>query len=229
MEKSRIPSGLVAVLVITALLTGCPAALTPTPSPTPTKPLTIAPTPTPTPTPTSTPTPTPSSTTGSLKVICNISSAKVYLGVDSVGTTGVSGTNTIGGILPGTYTVKVTFPGWSDNSKQVSIVTDKTTILYIYLPIGSGNSAPSRNEIITPDSAALYGSLKVICNISSANVYIGDESGGTTGTQGTNTIDGILPGTYTVKVTMPGWKDWTGQVSINSGQTTTINPVLVVK
>ena len=134
---------------------------------------------------------------------------------------------TIKGILPGTHTVKVTESGWADWAKQVSIETGKTTILYAYLALGSDKGAPSRNEIITPDSAASYGSVTVYSNMLNSNIYVGGEPGGTThGSQG-STIKGLLPGTYTVKVTESGWKDWIGQVTINAGQTTTINAKLV--
>ena len=134
---------------------------------------------------------------------------------------------TIKGIPPGTHTVKITESGFADWTKQVSIVAGKTTVLYAYLALGSDKGTPSRNEIITADSVASYGSLTVYCNLLLGNIYVGGEPGGTPkGSSGT-TINGILPGTYTVKITESGFKDWIGQVTISSGQTTTVNAKVV--
>ena len=132
----------------------------------------------------------------------------------------------IGGLLPGTYTVELTRSGYKDWNKQVTIVAGKTTVLYSYLESGSGTST-TRNEIITPDSTALYGSLQVNCSQYDANVYVGGEPGGSGAPGIADNIGGLLPGTYTVELTRSGYKDWTGQVTINTGQTTTINVTMV--
>ena len=163
---------------------------------------------------------------GSLTVYCNLLMGNIYVGNERKGSPHGSYGTTVEGILPGTYTVKVTSDGWADWTKQVSVVAGKTTVLYAYLALGSGNGSPSRNETITPDSAASYGSLTVYSNLLLGNIYVGGEPGGPPQGSTGRTIRGILPGTYTVKVTSDGWKDWTGQVTINSGQTTTVNAIL---
>ena len=164
---------------------------------------------------------------GSLTVYCNLLLGNIYVGGEPGGSPKGSSGTTIKGILLGTYTVKITESGYADWTKQVSIVAGKTTVLYAYLALGSDKGTPSRNEIITPDSAASYGSLTVYCNLLLGNIYVGGEPGGTPkGSSGT-TIKGILPGTYTVKITESGFKDWIVQVTISSGQTTTITAKLV--
>ena len=225
MTRNRISLILFAGLAV-LLLAGCNTATKPTPSPTP-KPYTTTPTLTPTPTPKPTPTPTLTPTTGSLEVYCNLLMGDIYIDGERKASPQGSSGRTIKGILPGTHTVKITESGFADWTKQVSIVAGKTTILYAYLASGSDKGSPSRNEIITPDSAASYGSLTVYCNLLLGNIYVGGEPGGSPQGSSGRTIKGILPGTYTVKITESGFKDWTGQVTINPGQTTTINAKLV--
>lgn len=164
-----------------------------------------------------------------LTVYCNLLLGDIY--VDGERTASVQGSfgRTIKGLLPGTHTVKITESGYADWSKQVSIEAGKTTTLYAYLALGADNGAPSRNEVITPDSAASYGSLTVYSNMLNSNIYVGGEPGGTTQGSRGRTIKGLLPGTYTVKITESGYKDWTGQVTISAGQTATIDAKLVQK
>jgi hypothetical protein len=174
-------------------------------------------------------TPTPTLTTGSVKIYCNLLMGDIYVDGKREASPQGSYGSTIEELLPGTHTVTITESGFADWSKQVSIEAGKTTTLYGYLALGEDKGAPSRDEIITPDSAASYGSLKVYSNMLNSNIYVGGEPGGTTqGSQG-KTINGLLPGTYTVKITESGFKDWTGQVTISAGQTATINAELVQK
>jgi large repetitive protein len=156
---------------------------------------------------------------GTLSIISDSISANVYVDGESGGYTNSFGSKKVEGLLPGTYTVKITHPTYGDGAKHIKIEAGKTTTAYIYLPIGEENTAPCRDEIITPESEALYGSLRIECNCSAANVFIGGESAGTTGTPGITTIEGLLPGTYTIKVTSQGRKTWTGTIAISTGQT----------
>ncbi len=210
------------------LLAGCNTSVTPTitTTPTPTQEPTITPAPAPTPTPTLTPTPTttptPTLTTGSVEIYCNLLIGDIYIDSERKASPQGSYGRTINGLIPGIHTVKITESGFADWEKQVSIEAGKTTILYGYLALGEDKGSPSRDEIITPDSAASYGSLKVYSIMLNSNIYVGGEPGGTTqGSQG-RTINGLLPGTYTVKVTESGFADWEKQVSIEAGKTTTL-------
>ncbi len=163
---------------------------------------------------------------GSLEIFSNAWYADTYVGGEPGGQVG-AGEITIDGLLPGTYTVNLTSGTHDPWNKQVTIETGKTTILYANLA-SEGNGAPTRNEIITPDSAALYGSLEIQTNAWNADTYIGGEPGGQTGI-GDVTINGLLPGTYTVKLISSVYFDWTGQVTIQTGQTTVITAEMTSK
>jgi hypothetical protein len=164
---------------------------------------------------------------GTLELHCSTMQANVYLNGEPGGPTSAVGATNVEGLLPGTYTLEIIESGWGTWSKQVSIQTGKTTVIYAYPALGEEHAAPTRNETIGPDSAALFGSLKIHCNVMQANIYIGGEPGGPTSPLGSNTIDGLLPGTYTVRITLSGWNDWTQTVTIQTGQTTEITATLV--
>jgi hypothetical protein len=159
---------------------------------------------------------------GSLEVHCGTMQSNIYIGGETGGPT-ASGGRTIHGILPGIYTVRITQSGWGEWTKQVEIQTGKTTILYAYQSLGEDMAAPSRNEIITPDSAASYGSLTVYCNLLLGNIYVDGEQGGPPQGSTGKTIGGLMAGTYTVRIVLDGWREWTQEVTISTGQTTVIN------
>ena len=72
---------------------------------------------------------------------------------------------------------------------------------------------------------SVFGTLKVYTDPYTTKVFIDGEPGGTT--SGDTTVKGILPGTYTLKVTRDDYKEWTKQVTITEGQTTTVEAILV--
>ena len=161
----------------------------------------------------------PAAAYGSLDMHCNQTGGNIYIGTEFEGTTDDFFTVTANGLLPGTYTLKITEAGFKDWIKQITIAAKQTTTVYAYLENGSGASA-TRNETILP--AAAYGSLDMHCNQTGGNIYIGTEFEGTTDDFFTVTANGLLPGTYTLKITEAGFKDWFKQVTIAAKQTTTV-------
>jgi hypothetical protein len=60
------------------------------------------------------------------------------------------------------------------------------------------------------------------------NIYVASEYGGITDHwNGAATVSGLLPGTYTLKLSISGYQDWVGEVTITAGQTTAIDATLV--
>jgi hypothetical protein len=56
---------------------------------------------------------------------------------------------------------------------------------------------------------------------------VGDEFGGTSDSyNGGATVNGILGGTYTLKLTKTGYKDWTEEITIAAGETTTVTATM---
>jgi hypothetical protein len=163
---------------------------------------------------------------GTLEVNSGTMQSNIYINGEPGGPTQYGG-RTIRGLLPGFYTVRLINSGWGTWTKQVEIKTGETTTLYAYQSLGEENAAPSRNEIITPDSAASYGSLTVYCNLLLGNIYVNGEPGGPPQGSSGATIGGLLPGNYTVRIVLSGWHEWTGQVTITAGQTTEITAEVV--
>ena len=156
---------------------------------------------------------------GSLKVNTGINNANVYVGDEFGGSTDSYSGATVNGLIAGTYTLKLNLTGYKDWTKQVTITVAKTTTIYAYLESGSGVSV-TRSETISYDSA--LGTLKVNTGITGVNVYVGNEYGGKTDSYSGATVNGLIAGTYTLKLNLTGYKDWTKQVSITVGKTTTI-------
>jgi hypothetical protein len=63
--------------------------------------------------------------------------------------------------------------------------------------------------------------LKVYSGLTGVGVYVGGEYGGKTDSYSGATVNGLVTGTYSLKLTMAGYKDWTKQVNITVGKTTT--------
>ena len=167
----------------------------------------------------STRTTTPNTKPGSLSVNAGQSGASIYLGTQLLGTTDSWSELSADSLAPGTYTLKITASGYKDWSKQIIIAGNQTTTVYAYLENGSGNSA-TRNETIP--SAATFGTLAVNTN-AGASVFVGNEFGGTTNSSwGSTSVEGLISGKYTLKITESGYKDWTKQVTITDKQTTTV-------
>jgi hypothetical protein len=228
--KSRLLVSIVVIVVLLLGITGCGGAATTTP-PATTQPPTTTPVTTPPPasvTPTPTPQPSPTVTTGQLTVYCNLLLGDIYLDNEMMGYVQGSYGATYDEIEAGIHTVKITSSGWGTWTKQVQIVAGKETVIYGYLALGEENAAPSRNEIITPESAAAFGTLEVYCGTMQANIYAGGEPGGPTSASGPHAIAGLLPGTYTVQIVTSGWAPWTKQVKIETGKTTVLYSYLAL-
>ena len=151
----------------------------------------------------------------------------IYVANESGGATDSWGdAATVNGLLEGTYTLKLSKTGYKDWTKQVSISAGLTTTVYAYLETGTGTST-TRNETIT--AASTSGSLSVSTTpaLFGVSVYVGGEFGGTTNSSGDAIVNGLLPGTYTLRLTKSGYQDLVVQVTIVAGQTTTVEATLV--
>jgi hypothetical protein len=153
--------------------------------------------------------------------------SSIYIANEFGGTTDhYSGVATVSGLLPGTYSVRLTHSGNKEWNKQVSIATGQKTVIYAYLEPGSG-AETTRSEVISPGSSGQYGSLEVRAS-GDARIYIGGEySGAADHYSGVATVNGLLPGSFTLKITLSGYQDWNGQVNISTGQTTKIAATMV--
>jgi C1A family cysteine protease len=90
---------------------------------------------------------------------------------------------------------------------------------------GTASASMTRNQYINVTPALpSTGSIKVNSAPSGASIFL---DGNTTANGVTNTtLNGILTGTHTVKLTRSGYIDWNGQVTVTKGSTSTITAYL---
>jgi hypothetical protein len=176
--------------------------------------------------PVKTPTPTPipattSSNPGNLYINTGQPDSKIYVDDEYSGITPWPAYSvTVNGLLPGTHTLKIVTVGFKDWTKQFEITAEQTTKVYAYPEPGSG-TAVTRSETVSFSST--FGMLYVITGQEKSSIYINDEYSGITPWPAYSvTVNGLLPGTYTLKIITPSFKDWTKQVVITAEQTTKI-------
>ena len=163
---------------------------------------------------------------GALTLYCSLMVGDVYLDGQLIGKPQGSMGRTYYDIEPGIHTVKITSPSWADWTKQVKIETGKKTKLYAYLAYGEDKGGTPRDEIIGPESDSLYGNLRIFCNVTQGNIYVGGEPGGVPQGEVGTTIRGLLPGTYTVTIVADGYAEWSGEVTVTTGETAEITAEL---
>jgi C1A family cysteine protease/PKD repeat protein len=141
--------------------------------------------------------------TGSIKINSIPSGASIFLD-GSTAAVGVTNT-TLSGILTGIHTIKLTRSGYTDWTGQVTVTQGKTST-------------------ITASLTSVTGSIKINSAPSGASIFL---DGSTTAKGATNTtLNGILTGTHTIKLTRSGYTDWNGQVNVTQGKTSTISAIL---
>ncbi len=106
----------------------------------------------------------------------------------------------------GTHTIRISLPGYETYSGTVSVTTGSAPTVSVTLPQLTGT-----------------GSLYVTSSPTGAQVYVDSAYYGTTPT----TVSGLSQGTHQVRLSLAGYQDYTGTVSIATGQTTRISPMLV--
>jgi PEGA domain-containing protein len=82
-------------------------------------------------------------------------------------------------------------------------------------------------ETITP--AASTGSLEIHTQPGEAQVYLNDELKGMSSPEGKLRMSNLPPGTYTVRVSLPGYESWERSLTVNAGRTTDVQAPLVSK
>ena len=159
---------------------------------------------------------------GTLSVTSSPAGADVYLDGVQKGTTPV----TITGVSTGFHLVRVTMPGYEDYSTRVITPNDKT--VHASLKVRSGSTTiptlpttikttitttiPTTVPITVPTGQvppnARTGTLSVTSSPAGADVYLDGVQKGTTPV----TITGVPTGFHLIRVTMPGYEDYSSRV-----------------
>jgi hypothetical protein len=147
---------------------------------------------------------------GSIQFVSVPSEAQIWLAPTgkAVVDQGVQTPKTITDLPAGKYTFVFKRAGYNDTTGEVTVTGGGTVQAYATL-------AP-----ISPTT----GGLSLYSTPQGANIFIKDVDQKEFTPK---TITGLVPGTYSLKLTYPNYKDWTGTVTIIAGKTIYLSPVLM--
>ena len=145
---------------------------------------------------------------GTLSVTTSPSGAYVYVDGTYKGVTPA----TVGGLTEGSHFVELTKSGYQDWTGSIRIYAKQTSYL---------------SRTLTPVSGPTTGAISVTSNPSYASVSLDGAYQGQTEPGSPFIISGVAPGTHTVMVRLTGYEDSVSSVTVNSGQTSTVEAALV--
>ena len=146
---------------------------------------------------------TPIPTTGTITVFSSPPGADIYLDNKYVGRT----IDTITGVLPGSYTVKLCLVGYSDWSETKLVTAGKTTPVHATL---------------TPTPA--IGAISVKSEPPGANIGL---DGVAINALTPYTITNVVAGPHTLVLALKGYLDWSADVQVASGETADVDAPLI--
>jgi Flp pilus assembly protein TadD len=107
-------------------------------------------------------------------------------------------------ILPATYRLKISKTDYQPWYKNVEVKSNQINKVHADLP-------------------SISGSLYVTSSPSGARIYLDGDYKGTT----SKTIEDISPGSHTMKITKTGYEDWSKEIEVTTGKTTSESADLV--
>jgi hypothetical protein len=113
---------------------------------------------------------------------------------------------TFNNVIAGSHTIQVSLAGYQPYSTTVSISAGKSTYVFASL---------------TP-SAPLTGSIYAVSLPQGASVYVDGQYYG----PAPQIASGLTPGYHQVRLSLQGFQDWSGQVLVTAGTTTTVSQTL---
>jgi hypothetical protein len=149
----------------------------------------------------------PMQTTGSLRVTSSPSGADVYVDEIYRGYTPL----TVGSLSTGRHAVRLHLAGYQDYSRNVEI---------------ESGSQSSFSVSLTPVYQPTTGDIVVTSVPDGAAIYLDGSYRGTTNERNPIDITGVAPGTHTVALLKNRYKDYTADVTVSAGKTTTVSAVL---
>lgn len=142
--------------------------------------------------------------TGDISVSSNPPGASVYLNGDYQGVTPASGYLDLTDLTPGVYTILLKEPQHEDYSASITVTADQTTPVNVVL-----------KAAVSPSS--LNGTLSISSSPSGAQVFLDNQLVGITPV----TLSTVKPGQYSLLLKMNGYNDYTNQVQVAAGMSTT--------
>jgi parallel beta-helix repeat protein len=116
----------------------------------------------------------------------------------------------------GYSTITVYLEGYYDWSKKVLVQVDQTTYVEAQLK-------PKHKPTPPPPKT---GAISVTSTPSGATIYVDTYLGWSHKGKTPNTITGVSPDYYTIKLTLAGYQDWTKKIHVAAGETARIHATL---
>jgi hypothetical protein len=146
---------------------------------------------------------TPVTQYGSISVDSNPDRATAILDGGSSQLTPCTFTN----VLPGTHTIQVSLSGYQPYSTTATISAGKSTYVFASL------------SPVSPTTGTIYAtSLPQGASVYVDGIYYGPAP---------QLASGLSPGFHEVRLVLAGFQDWSGQVQVFAGQTTTVSQTLL--
>jgi len=137
---------------------------------------------------------------GALTVQCDVVGARVYLNGEIAG---YARPNFSILLTPGQYNLRVSLPGYSDYETTINMTSNPKII---------------NVSLRSPQPQPQQYNLGIKSNVRGAEVYINDRRTGQTPFQGT-----LPAGTYSVRLSAPGFIDAYGTINLQNNQTISLN------
>ncbi|MDH7510359.1 MAG: PEGA domain-containing protein [Methanolinea sp.] len=149
----------------------------------------------------------PMQTTGSLRVTSSPSGAETYVDEIYRGYTPM----TIGSLSTGRHAVRLSLAGYQDYTRTVEI---------------ESGSQSSFSVTLTPVYQPTTGDIVVTSVPGGAAIYLDGSYRGTTSERNPFDITGVAPGSHTVSLLKNGYQDYSADVTVLVGKTTSVSAVL---
>ena len=131
---------------------------------------------------------------GSISVISNPQGAKVYLDNAYKGNTPLN----IRNVATGRHNIRIMLSGYEEWSRDITVSTSQVERISVDLK-----------------TQRAYGSLSIHSDPNGADIYLNDKYEGLTPLN----LQNISAGTYTVKISLPGYKEWVDEVLVSASRT----------
>ncbi len=140
---------------------------------------------------------TPAVSRAVLKISSQPGGAQVFLNDAPRGSTDAQGSLVLRPPA-GTYVLKLTLPGYKDWTQPVTLAARETT---------------SIEAKLTPPTAI----LRISTQPGGAQVYLNDEFRGTSSSDGSLSVSSLQPGSYRLRLTVIGYKEWNQTLNLAAG------------
>lgn len=143
---------------------------------------------------------------GSIAIRCNVDNARIYVDGQYKGLTERNRNVLLERITEGFHDVRITLSGYQDWSRRIEVKPNQRLQLTVNL-----------------ERVARTGSLEITCNVDNALIYLDGNYQRNTSSARSVTIGNIREGTYELRITKEGYRDYVSTIRIYADHTHRVN------